>query len=206
KVDQASSVLLEPGDLRNRYPLGWSYLLENKTELSKREKGRYEGKYFYQFSRPQNMTEYQYPKIMTPEISLGTNMTFDRTGEFYHTTKVYSFVFDPARREAPEYWLGILNSDVLWFFIKNTGYTLRGGYYTFKTNYLSPFPIPVVDFDDQASVARHDQLVALVKRMLELKKMEPVTPPDIKWKSNVEAKLNEEIDNFVLNLYGLVSL
>lgn len=25
---------------------------------------------------------------------------------------------------------------------KNTGYVLRGGYYTFKTNYIDPFPVP----------------------------------------------------------------
>lgn len=203
KVDQVSSVLLEPGDLRNHYPLAWSYLLENKAELSKREKGRYEGKYFYQFSRPQNMTEYQYPKLMTPEISLGANMTIDTRGEFYHTTKVYSFVFDPSRREAPEYWLGILNSEVLWFFIKSTGYTLRGGYFTFKTNYLSPFPIPVVDFDDQASVARHDQLVALVRNMLQLKNSEPILPQDKVRKQEAIAALNLQIDKMVFQLYGL---
>ncbi len=38
--------------------------------------------------------------------------------------------------------MGLLNSTTFWFFIKNTGYVLRGGYYTFKTNYIYPFPIP----------------------------------------------------------------
>jgi len=34
----------------------------------------------------------------------------------------------------------------------------------------------------------------------------PVTPQDFSWKSKVEAKLNEEIDSLVLNLYGLGNL
>ena len=38
--------------------------------------------------------------------------------------------------------VGLLNYSLFWFFIKNTGYVLRGGYYTFKTNYINPFPVP----------------------------------------------------------------
>lgn len=140
---------------------------------------------------------------MTPEISIGTNLTIDTTGEFYHTTKVYSFVFDPTRKEAPEYWLGILNSELLWYFIKNTGYTLRGGYFTFKTNYLSPFPVPIVDFLDQASVARHDQLVALVKNMLQLKNTEPLVPQDKRRKEETLIALNAQIDRLVFEMYGV---
>lgn len=41
-----------------------------------------------------------------------------------------------------EFLLGLLNSNLFWFFIQKTGYVLRGGYYTFKTNYVSPFPFP----------------------------------------------------------------
>jgi len=71
------------------------------------------GDQFYAYIYPKNLVDFAQPKIMTQTILLGTNMTFDSKGEFYHTTKVYSFVFDPTRREAPEYWLGILNSQVL---------------------------------------------------------------------------------------------
>ena len=28
----------------------------------------------------------------------------------------------------------------MWFFLKNTGTELGGGYFRFKTNYLKPFP------------------------------------------------------------------
>ena len=34
---------------------------------------------------------------------------------------------------------------ILWYFLKNTGYVLRGGYFTFKTNYLNPFPVPLIN-------------------------------------------------------------
>ena len=205
-IENPPTQLMSQSYIKHNYPAGWEYLLQNRKELGARERGRMVGHQFYAYIYPKNLVDFAQPKIMTPEISLGTNMTFDSNGEFYHTTKVYSFVFDPTRREAPEYWLGILNSQVLWYFIKNTGYTLRGGYFTFKTNYLSPFPVPVVDFQDDLSVEKHDRLVVLVKKILELKMMVPVTPQDFSWKSKVEAKLNEEIDSLVLNLYGLGNL
>lgn len=32
----------------------------------------------------------------------------------------------------------------MWYYLVNTGYVLRGGFFTFKTNYLTPFPIPQI--------------------------------------------------------------
>ena len=32
----------------------------------------------------------------------------------------------------------------MWFFLKNTGTGLAGGYFRFKTNYLKPFPLPEI--------------------------------------------------------------
>ena len=202
KVDQAKSVLMEPGEIKNHFPQGWLYLLENKSGLSKRESGRYEGKNFYQFSRPQNMTEYQYPKLMTPDIAYGTQFAYDGEG-LCHTTTVYSLVLNKDRKESPFYFLGILNSAVMWFFLSNTGNVMRGGYFRFKTNYLTPFPIPVVDYADQASVAKHDQLVDLVRTMLQLQESDPKLPQDKVRKQETIAELNTQIDKMVFHLYGL---
>lgn len=41
------------------------------------------------------------------------------------------------------YFLGILNSKLMWYFLKNTGNVLRGGYFRFKTKFIEPFSIPV---------------------------------------------------------------
>ena len=48
------------------------------------------------------------------------------------------------------FWLlGILNSKLFWFYLVNTGYILRGGFFTFKTKYIENFPIPL--FNSQAT-------------------------------------------------------
>ena len=111
--------------------------------LRGRENGRLEDDtYWYRYIYPKNLTLYQCEKLVAPEISLGGNFAYDRNGHFYHTTKVYGYIKKPESQYSYQFLLGLLNSRLFWFFIQNTGYVLRGGYYTFKTNYITPFPIP----------------------------------------------------------------
>ena len=72
---------------------------------------------------PKSLALFEQEKISTPEISLGTHMTINN--DFYHNTKVYSFIKKIGIQEDYKFWLTILNSSVMWFFLKNTGYVLR---------------------------------------------------------------------------------
>jgi len=125
-------------------------------------------------------------------------MTIDTYGICYHTTKVYSFVFNPTRMESKHYWLGVLNSKVLWYFLSSTGYVLRGGFFTFKTNYLTPFPVPNLDLTDPSDKEKHDEIAAHVVSMLSLKaKPQGSVPPAM-----IDA-LEQKLNSMVYKLYGL---
>lgn len=129
----------------DNYPLASKYFRLNEQFLRGRERGRFNNdKEWFLFSRNQGITDVEEPKIMTQEISLGCNMTYDGIGEFYHPTTIYSFVKNTSFKVDEKYYLGIMNSKVLWFFLKNTGTELSGGYFRFKTNYLKPFPLPEI--------------------------------------------------------------
>ncbi|MCD8448477.1 N-6 DNA methylase [Tenacibaculum dicentrarchi] len=136
--------------IEKEYPLITEYYKKNETFLREREKGRFNNeKEWFLFSRSQGISEVEFPKIMTQEISLGCNMTYDEKGEFYHPTTIYSFVKNDKFKVDEKFYLGILNSKVMWFFLKNTGTELRGGYFRFKTNYLKPFPLPEISENNQ---------------------------------------------------------
>lgn len=178
--------------IKDNYPNGFAYLIKHKEILEDREGGKFKENWWC-FSRPQNMILYDRQKIMTPEIALGGQMSFDDEG-VAHTTKVYSFVFKPDLQEDLKYWLGLLNSKVLWYFLSNTGYVLRGGYFTFKTNYLTPFPVKRIDFKNKTEKDSHDQIVSSVNNILNKKK------------SDAKADTGEtesKIDELVCKLYGL---
>lgn len=183
--------LVASEDIRKLYPLGWEYLTKNITRLKLRENGTFEN-IWWCYSRPQNMDFFENQKIITPEISIGTNMAFDEFGTFFHTTKCYSFIKRSTVVEDYKYFLGILNSSLLWFFLKHTGYVLRGGYFTFKTNYLEPFPIPEVSDEDV-----QQPIIDLVTKILELKQKNSINSTD------VILDYEKELNQLVYQLYGL---
>jgi hypothetical protein len=139
--DHREAQFVEEHEMEEQYPKTYAYLKEHEDVLRRRDGGKMDHNRWYDLSRPQNLTDFGQEKISTPEISLGSNFTLDKNG-FYHTTKVYGLLIKDSVELSNEYLLSILNSNVLWFFLSNTGYTLRGGYFTFKTNYLNPFSIP----------------------------------------------------------------
>lgn len=175
-------------EIKDKFPLAWKYLLENRNGLENREKGKMKNDNFYAYIYPKNLTEFEKQKIITPEISYGCNMTFDSKG-IYHNTKCYSFVFKRNIKESPLFFLALLNSKLLWYFLTSTGYVLRGGYFVFKTNYLLPFPIP-----RELSVAEQQPFITLVDQILKIK--QKVADADT-------STLEREIDAMVYALYGL---
>jgi hypothetical protein len=150
------------------------------------------------------MAVFETDRIVSPEISLGCNMTLAPRG-LYHNTMVYSLVPSSSRPEHKLFWLGLLNSNFLWWFLSNTGTMLRGGYFRFKTNYLRPFPVRTINSDSPTDVACHDRMVALVDRMLDLhKNLAAASIPADKalYERQIEAT-DRQIDALVYELYGL---
>ncbi|MEC5209878.1 tRNA1(Val) A37 N6-methylase TrmN6 [Psychrobacter sp. PL15] len=130
--------------IEDKFPLAFNYISKFKEEMiSRKIRKKTNPKYWYSLHRSRDILTFQNEKIMTPEISYGTNMIFDEKGLF-HNTKVYYLVKKKGNLESYKYYLAILNSSIMWFFLKTTGYVLRGGYFTFKTKFLEPFPLPTV--------------------------------------------------------------
>lgn len=157
------ALLMTQTEIQRQFPLGWKYLLANKADLAAREHGRFADQWWC-FSRPQNMTEFLAVKVMTPDICGHPEMTLDVEGDLYHTTTLYSFVFKHEVKASPEYFLGLLNSKVIWYYLSVTGNVLRGGYLRFKTEYLRPFPIPDVSPEHQRLIETLVSYVMALKR------------------------------------------
>ena len=85
--------------------------------------------------------------------------------------------------------MALFNSRLFWFFIQNTGYVLRGGYYTFKTDYVNPFPVP-----QDIPQKMEEAIVRIVDNILMQKKDN----------HQVDTKsLESEIDAMIYKLYEL---
>ena len=205
RISDGKTMILEEEELKSRFPHGYEYLRRNKNELEQtRLRQKTNPKYWYSCHRSREMSIFETCRIITPEISYGCNMTIS-PGGIYHNTQVYSMLPYTARCEALEYWLGLFNSSLLWWFLANTGTVLRGGYYRFKTNYLKPFPVRGMDFSDSADKTRHDLLVELVESMLKLHKnlQSAKTDHDKKFIQRQIDATDKQIDQLVYELYNL---
>lgn len=204
-IDRDKPELMSRSYIKENFPLGWDYLLANKRELEDRERGRMKCEGFYSYIYPKSLTEFDAVKIMTPDIASGPQMTIDSEGLCYHTTTVYSIVFNEEIKEEQKYFLGILNSPLLWYFLQSTGNILRGGYFRFKTEYLKPFPIKLIDFENKQEKEHHDNIVKNVDKLLalHLKLEEAKLDTEINQIQTHISHCEQKINTLVYSLYNL---
>jgi type II restriction/modification system DNA methylase subunit YeeA len=107
--------------------------------------------------------------------------------------------------EDPKYILGLLNSKVLDFYLKQVSTTLRGGFFRYFTQFLEQLPIRTINFKDPADAARHKKMVALVERMLTLheKMATAAVPSDNEGYRRQIGATDTQIDRLVYELYDL---
>jgi hypothetical protein len=105
----------------------------------------------------------------------------------------------------PEYILGLLNSSLLFWRLRQISNVFRGGWITCTKQYFGELPIHTIDFSKPADKARHDKLVALVEQMLAAQPQlaRAQSDKDKDFYANKCAALDRQIDTLVYELYGL---
>ncbi|MBQ3922871.1 MAG: Eco57I restriction-modification methylase domain-containing protein, partial [Spirochaetales bacterium] len=93
-AEDGTTVPYEEKDLKEKFPLIYDYLKPFKKELvEKKIKYKTNSDYWYALHRAREITMFEQPKIITPQISFGSNMTYDSQG-MYHNTKGYTIVLN----------------------------------------------------------------------------------------------------------------
>lgn len=170
------TVPYEENEFREKFPLAYSYFLPFKEKLiEKKIRYKTNPKYWYALHRSREISLFEQEKLVTPETSLGTNMTLD-SDFYYHNTQIYSFIKKEGVAVDYKFLLAILNSNLLWYYLKKTGNVLRGGFFRFKTAFLEPFPIPDYEKIDQTpfincvntTLAKKKELTSLVESFKQL--------------------------------------
>lgn len=147
-------VLMTTAEIAEDYPKGWEYLKRCEEVLRGRERGRLiNDADWYRYIYPKNLNLFKEPKLIAPDISLGGNFSIDSEGEYYTTTTLYGYLKKECVWESYEYWLALLNSTVLWFYLKNSGSVLANGYFRYKPAYLENFPVPTPDKAQEKTIS-----------------------------------------------------
>ena len=160
---------------KQAFPAIHNHLSQWEAKLKKRDD---QGKFWWELRSCAYYKEFEQPKIIYPDIAKRPEFTWDKTKAFLGNT-AYILPTD-------EKWLlGLLNSQLMWWFYMNITSSIRGGFVRFIAQYIGQLPITLLD-DSQKS-----PIVSLVEKIL--------ADPD----SHEVPELEKQIDTLVYELYGL---
>jgi hypothetical protein len=115
------------------------------------------------------------------------------------------YIVAGANRKSLLYLLGLLNSKLFTFIVRQKMITNKQAFPQILMTDLKQLSIRAINFDDPEEVAKHDKLVALVDNMLELQKKYHEARMD-RDKELYERQIkivDTQIDKLVYDLYGL---
>jgi hypothetical protein len=138
-----ASIITLP-ELQRRYPFTFQYVAHYEAEFKGRERGKAgQLENWHGYIYPKSLNKFDSRRLSSMEIcTLHPNVTMNEG--YCHNTKVYSWELREGAESAfsYEFLLALGNSQLLWWFLRRTGDTLKDDARTLKTNYLNPFPLP----------------------------------------------------------------
>jgi len=208
KVTEGKAELILPQEFASAYLNCWGYLLQNRETLENREGGKMRHERWYAYVYPKNLALHNRRKMAIPRLVSKLAAVYDRDEGFYlDNVDVGGLILKEKDDAQWLYILGLLNSKLLDFYLHRISVPFRGGFYSANRQFLEPLPIHHIDFDTPTERKMHDDLVALVDKMLELnKRLAPIrnTPCNERDELLREIKhTDNEIDDLVYDLYGL---
>ena len=196
--------LMSEAILKSEYPETHRYLVSRRKRLEERK----QYKAWYGFSAPRNLEVHDTAQFVVPLLAdrgLYAELPADRMRYCLMAGGGFSITVDANSDLSARYVLGLLNSKLLFWQLQSISNVFRGGWITCTKQYVGTLPIRTIDFTSPADVARHDRMVALVERMLDLhKKLASEGAPHVRTvlQRQIEAT-DREIDALVYELYGL---
>jgi hypothetical protein len=203
-IEAGRARLMRESELSDALPMAYEYLSATKAYLQRREGGRFRGPDWHGYGRRQNIELMLLPKILVPDIASHSCFALDRSGK-YAFASGYGITLREETCEAMEYVLGLLNSSLLDLYLKQVSTPMQNGFFRYFTQYIEKLPIRTINFSDSTDRKRHDTMVALVERMLELHKQKQAAASDAA-RARIEREIHvtdEKIDALVYELYGL---
>jgi adenine-specific DNA-methyltransferase len=141
------------------------------------------GKFWWELRNCAYYNLFAKPKIIFPNLQNANKFAYDISGTYLNAPAV----FLPTDAK---WLLGILNSKVVWYFLKTICVERSGGFIEVKPQYFEQIPIPPIKDTDKK------KLESLVDQILAAKKKDP--------KADTSA-LERQVDQMVYKLYDLTS-
>jgi hypothetical protein len=129
--------LINEQNLKQNFPKAYKYLLANKEQLSKRDKGNGDYGEWYAFGRTQALSDKGF-KLMFPYMAKAPHFVFtdDKDMLIYCGYAVFN-----ESEEELKILKRILESKVFEYYMANTSKPYSAGYFSYAKNYVKNFGI-----------------------------------------------------------------
>jgi len=188
-----------------KYPNIYKYLLSHKKELSQRNEVRQRRYEWYRLERPRRKFVFDSKeKIIVPYRAEINKFAYDNKQFFNDGGDIRAIVLNANTDLNIRYILALLNSKLLDWFFGFIGKP-KGKSREYFNKPMSLFPIHSIDISNPKEKKMHDDLVAMVDKMLKLQeKYHSVRLEQDKklYKTQIDL-LDNQIDTLVYKLYNL---
>lgn len=192
KIVSGDAILYSEDEMKSDFSNTWQYFLDHEKELKGREEGKWKSRRdWYAFGRKQNLHRFEQKKILVQVLANRNSFTLDEEGIYYFMgaggSNTYGILLNDEYSTVEDYlyFLGLLNSSVLEFYIKEISPLYSGRYYIYDRQYLERLPIKIPRTTEDEDIAC--EVVSTVERILKLHK-------DL---SELENKISEFPDSYV---------
>lgn len=136
------NIALSIEQIRQQYPLAYTYLFQNERRIKEFVKCR-EGDYWHTFTREHNHKWFSSPKVIIPMTARDTIATYEKEqGLYMDNSNVWFLNVDNKDDNLMKALTMIINSTVFSVFAKSGANPQSGGYYKFNKQFLTPVPLP----------------------------------------------------------------
>ena len=204
-VEGGHARLREQTEMRKLFPNAYAHLQQNAVRLRERKQFRE----WFGYSAPRNLDLHDRAQIAVPLLANGGLFALIPPATRGNLCPMASGGFTITLGETcalrPEYVLGILNSKLMFWFLRCISNVFRGGWITCTKQYFGELPILNLDLSNKPDRARHDTLVSLVDKMLALvpKLRTATSEKERAVLQNAVATTDRKIDDLVYALYAL---
>jgi hypothetical protein len=205
KFEGGETRLISESELDKSYSKTWAYLNKHKSSLEGRQKGKLRGPAWYGLSFASDLRMFSASKIVTPTLAPCNSFSIDLGGHLFPQGAGGGCGLVLKQDVSVNYLLGVINSRLLTFYFQRISSCFQGGWFAYEPRYLKRIPLRKIDSLNSEDVARHDRMVSLVERMLDLHKQLAATKGEHErtmLQRQIEAT-DQQIDALVYELYGL---
>jgi len=205
--ENGKATILSQEELISQYPKAWIYLTKYRKTLGARDNGVWaKRKDWYAYARSQNIGTFLTPKFLVPYMTKRLRADFNYDGLlFFVNITTGGYGLRVTNSENPKYLLGLINSKLLDYCIKQMTNRFHGGYFAINKQAIERLPYKIINFSDPADAARHARMVKLVEGMLALHKRQADArlPQEKEMLQRQIQATDGQIDRLVYELYGL---